>query len=147
MNNTEITPAPTYVRKFVRISEAQKSGESLPINFHNQFAKKAHAREEKARAPSPPSDMTRDSDEDKPAPRKSTPVTPKPKKATSKSQSAPPKARKSRAATVKPGDNVFWITIGGHRTLMWNNKKVTGKRAYKIYKDFQVRKLNLFNEF
>lgn len=122
-SDTDPQPAnqPAPPRKFVKLSELQKQGVKTFIDYKNQFAKPkqgsqhVNTRSEKLKELK------------------------KQKKKETKTVS-----NKKRKRVVKLTDRVAWITVAGHRTLLYNGKRYTGRVAFQIWSEY--KKLKKENE-
>lgn len=128
------------IPNFIRISEAKKQGIALAIDYHDQFASKSRAREAAQNA-APKQNFTNDVNSS--FTREKSIVKPK-SSSVAKNTASPAKGKSStkgkgrRSIIVKPTDKVRWITVNRRRVLVCNGKKLTGKKAMMIYKEYKV---------
>ncbi|KAL0489458.1 hypothetical protein AKO1_009177 [Acrasis kona] len=141
MDGPPSTEQPTYVRRFVKISEAKQQGITMAIDYHDQFAKKSHAKF--ASQPStkdvvPQFKSASTLMKEKPG----KDVAPQRQTKTKTSSKSAPKAKvtkKTRSKTnVQASDKLSWVTLKGRATLIYNGKKITGKKASEIYKQHKA---------
>jgi hypothetical protein len=148
MQNNEPPPTfRTYTAQFVRISDVNKQGIVSGIDFKNQFGYKKKETPKKDDTLYHVKDDIDDKDVAKPTKSKKSSSKKPTTKTTNPKKTGTTKRKKgsTRGQKVKAEDEVRWITLKGRRKLLWNGKKIGGRRAYRIYqeyKDLQTKETN-----